>query len=178
MTCSRCGSDRLYQFQPSGPAEATLPQVCRSCGQITVAGAPVSFPPELEQQTVTLAEAAAESAEAAATRLEEEPELTERARLEGYMTNFYSKAYLDGFFRALTFFRHNAKGGRLHRLRTLWRGARVDIPRGSSDVVVRIDGDAYTEFDQLLHLNAIGNEDAPSPTNQRPPVPEGPAHLP
>jgi hypothetical protein len=179
MTCARCGSDRLYQFQPSGPLkEAKLPCVCRACGQITVGGEVVHFPDELEQQTVTLAEAASRSAEQAASELEQEPALTERERLEGYMANFYSKAYLDGFFRAGGFFRHEQKEGRLRRLRELWYQARLDSSRGSSGVVVRMDGDAYTEFVQLLHLSVAGKKHAPSSSNESPPVSQSSSRLP
>lgn len=171
-SCSRCGGARLYQFQPSGPVkEARLPLVCRTCGLITVDGTPVNLPAELEQQAVSLADAASKSAEEAAAELEQQPALTEEARLRQYMDRFYSKAYLDGFFRALAFFRHHAKEGRVRRLRELWRGARVDIPRGSSDVMVRMDGDLYTEFEQLLHLSAKGPGDVTSSSHERPSIP-------
>ncbi|MBW1832883.1 MAG: hypothetical protein JRJ10_14515 [Deltaproteobacteria bacterium] len=137
---------------------------------ITIGGEAVTLPPELEQQAVTLAEAASVEAGAAVAELEDDPGLTEKERLEGYMSNFYSKAYLDGFFRALSFARHQGKEGRIRRLRDLWSAARVDNPHGSSDVVVRIDGDAYTEFDQLLNLSVTGSDDAQSSANQCPPV--------
>lgn len=178
-TCSRCGKDRLYRFQPSGPLpEAQLPVVCRDCGLITVDGKPVGLPPEIEQQAVSLATEASKSADEAAAELEQQPELTEQDRIRQYMGRFYSKAYLDGFFRALAFFRHHAKEGRIRRIRKIWSSARIDIPRGSSDVVVRLDGDLYTEFEQLLYLSTQGSGDATGFPHERPSVPKSNAHMP
>jgi hypothetical protein len=168
VSCQRCGSEKSYQFEAAAaararPAPAELPLVCRDCGQITIGGLPVDLPAKLEAAARDLATGMWEAGRDARTKLEGEP----GQRIEAYMAEFYKAAYLDGFFRALAFFQHNAKEGRVVRLRNLWKGARVEIPRGSSDVVVRIDGDLYTEFDQLLHLNAVPEiSDATRPANK------------
>lgn len=175
MTCSRCGSERLYQFEASPSVRVqppTLPLVCRSCGLITIGGEPVRLPEALETQARDMAEAAATTGKETAEAIADDPNV----RVEKYFENVYRKAYLDGFFRALAFYNHVAKEGRLVRMRELWRAARVDIPRGSSDVVVHIDADLYTEFEQLLHLGAAPEIiNATSPSHARPPVPEGSA---
>ena len=171
MNCPRCQSTRIYQFEAAPaaqerPTPSELPAVCRDCGQITIGGKPARFPENLEKATLSLAEAEAKAAETAGEELEEVD------RVEVYMKNFYRAAYLDGFFRALAFFRHNAKEGRLVRLRKLWEEGMGT--GGSTETHGMVDGklwprEGYTEFEQLLYLNAVpGESDAKSHSNKHP----------
>jgi len=155
MSCSRCGSDRLYQFEASQGVElaAPLPLVCRQCGQICVGGVAVALPEALETQAMGMAEAAAEAG--SKTRLELEEDDPQEIRIEKYFANVYQKAYLDGFFRCLAFYQHQAKEGRLVRLRELWAAGdncwRVESHPGKGRLMTT---EAYTEFEQLLNLSA------------------------
>ena len=172
MTCGRCGSDRLYQFEasPTVRVEASpLPLVCRGCGVITIDGEAIQLPQALECQAMEVAEAAAHAGEQAREQLEEEdPTAT---RIEKYFENVYRKGYLDGFFRCLAFFRHNSKEGRLRRMRELW-DAGSPCCSTSVDSIDRqgklLAEGAYTEFEQLLHLSAVpGETDASSSAHKR-----------
>lgn len=162
MSCPRCGSERLFQFESARaplprPGASELPLVCRDCGLITIGGNPIDLPAKIEKAARDLAG----SMDAAGRDARLELEATPEKRIEGYMAKFYQAAYLDGFFRALAFFRHNAKEGRIVRMRELWkkigetpewrkRGRGV----GPGEVILIADESAYTEFVQLLHLNA------------------------
>lgn len=178
MTCSRCGSDRLYQFEASKrararPVAAQLPLVCRNCGLITVDGVPVNLPEKLEEQAKEMAEQAELSAKQAREELEKDPD----QMIETYMANHYRSAYMDGFFRALAFFSHEGKEGRIRRLRTLWKSG---FPVEDIELCgMMMAPDAYTEFEQLLYLGV--KMEAPSgesASNQSPSVQEGPSSLP
>lgn len=173
MTCERCGSERSYQFEASPAAQprpeaAELPLVCRDCGLITIGGVAVSLPEKLEHAARGLAEAQAEEA----AKASEEIEGVDRVEL--YMQNFFKAAYLEGFFRALAFFRHNVKEGRLVRLRELWKDG---VPMTSQvaelgDVTGRIfQSEAYTEFERLLQPHK-GDPNGSNPENQCPPEQE------
>ena len=160
MICTRCGSTRLYQFtatpQPSArPDPGELPQVCRGCGLITIDGQEVKLPEKLELAAKSMVEAQESAVDAATAELEEKPEQD----IEGYMRNFYKAAYLEGFFRALAFFRHDAKEGRIKRLRTLW-GKQLSLSRNESgETTLTFATAEYNEFVQLLHLNAVPGEE-------------------
>jgi len=171
MRCVRCDSERLFQFEAAAaprerPGPEELPSVCRSCGLISVGGKELRLPAEIEQAAKTLAEAAQEAASNGRSEMEA---MDPTAAIEGYMSKFYQRAYLDGFVRCLAFFRHNAKEGRIRRMRELWGEGKPVGGSTSSDGM--LSGmmwpmEAYTEFEQLLHLSvAPGESDVPSTSN-------------
>ncbi len=187
-TCQRCKSVRLFRFNPvkETPTEIrSLPVVCRDCGQITVDGKAVSFPVDFETHARALAEVASEAGAQAVKNLEKDP----NQPIAGYFERIYRTAYLDGFWRAVLFWRHNAKEGRLKRLRELWKQIHVSEQRSRQTVTIddpeegRIEHEVfsntqtvlwappevYAEFKQLLELGA-GDQDAASPPNESPPV--------
>jgi hypothetical protein len=180
MICSRCNSERSYQFEAtevarSRPAKEDLPLVCRDCGLITINGQAVALPAELEKAASTMACAQDEAIRKAKTELQDCPDAD---RVDQYMSKFFKAAYLEGFFRALAFFKHNAKEGRLFRLRELWGMAKLTGSAVSTDengfrtatgVCIEMPEATYTEFEQLLNLSAVpGDPDAKSDTNKRP----------
>jgi hypothetical protein len=166
MSCERCGSERLFQFEASPSvkvAAAPLPLVCRQCGQITIGGQVVPLPEAMEKQAMEMAEAA----ELAGKDTREELEQDKDLRIEKYFENVYRRAYLDGFFRCLAFYQHQAKEGRLVRLRELWEAGddcwRVESHPGKGRLM---SPEAYTEFEQLLTLSAIPEKpNAKDPAN-------------
>jgi hypothetical protein len=167
MSCGRCGSPNLFQFESSkgAVAPAMLPLVCRGCGQITVNGEPLVFPAELEKQAQDMAAAAAAVGKETADQVLVDPD----QRIEVYFTNVYRRAYLDGFFRALLFWRHHGKEGRLRRVRDLWRQlAPLAHVAESSTIALNIPKAAYDELRQLLEL---GEHHAPRPANERSSLP-------
>lgn len=177
MSCPRCKSEDLFCFEvgqtPSPPDPESLPVVCRACGAIMVSGEAIDLPEVLAKPIRDLAESSAAYGKKAREELEELAQADPEARIEGYMANFYRAAYLDGFFRALLFLRHNAREGRVIRLRKLWeKGKKIG---GSTESDGMLDGmmwprDAYTEFEQLLHLSVVpGDPNAKSHENKRPP---------
>jgi hypothetical protein len=176
MTCPRCGSDRLYQFEASPNVRVTaapLPLVCRKCGRMTLGGKEVNLPEELERQAMEMAEAARAAGKETRAALEDEGK---DARIEAYFANVYRKAYLDGFFRCLAFYQHHVKEGRLRRMRELWKDSMMEYqchePEGETIVVMPTP--SYTEFEQLLHLSVAPEKpNAESPSNKRPPVSKG-----
>lgn len=176
--CVRCASTRTYAFEASPSARAkpeNLPVVCRDCGQIMIAGAAVSFPPELEAQAKTMAQQAAEAVEAALVPLADPDQPVRK-----YLTRFHREAFLDGFWRALLYFRHNAREGRVKRLRELWRSVAPIEERRIHDrciTTLQIPSEVYAEFVQLLELGA-GEPDGTRPSNQDPPVPGSAARMP
>ena len=183
MICSRCNSERSYQFEAtevarSRPAKEDLPLVCRDCGLITINGQSVVLPPELEKAARGLAAAQDEAIKRARSELRD----VDADRVDQYMSKFYKTAYLEGFFRALAFFRHDAKEGRLVRLRELWEKGTLtsDIKPGRETRRGIMMGEAaYTEFEQLLHLSAApGDPDAKSHSNKRPTKPNNQSRLP
>ena len=178
MSCPRCSSERLYQFEATEaaqprPGATELPLVCRDCGLITIGGQAVNLPAELEKSARGLAEAVATAANGATEKL------AVVDRVETYMSNFFKAAYLEGFFRAIAFFRHNAKEGRLVRLRELW-GRNLEVEHmGQPPEELKLFAmtvEAYTEFERLLQPHQ-GDTDAKSPSNQHPPRPKGDARM-
>ena len=148
---------------------AESPSVCRNCGLITVDGKVVSLPEELEKAARGMALAQDEATKKSRAELEDCPD----DRVEQYMAKFFKVAYLEGFFRALAFFRHENKGGRMVRLRELWSTGVMTshIRPGGQRPNLRglmMEEAAYTEFEKLLNLSAIpGEPDARSqPTKQ------------
>jgi hypothetical protein len=173
MNCSRCGSDKHFQFEASKSvvATATLPLVCRDCGLITVGGAPLAFPPEIEKQAQDMAATAAEVGKETKDLVLADPE----PRVETYFANVYRRAYLDGFFRALLFWRHHGKEGRLRRVRDLWRQHRPLAQLAEKAAIsLTMPKAAYDEIRQLLEL---GDHHAPRPAHERPSVPTRPARV-
>jgi len=176
MNCGRCGSDRLFQFEadPRSSKRAvnpgSLPLVCRSCGQITVDGTPLVFPEAFESQAKDLAEAAAAAGADAVAELANDP----NARVANYFAKVYREAYLDGFLRCLAFYQHNAKEGKLKRLRELWgvhapieehqlsphrvhsleTGKFVDVQQPGTTTLM-MPTSSYDEFDQLMMLGPV-----------------------
>ena len=158
MTCTRCGGDRLFQFQADPLAskravpEMMLPLVCRGCGQITVDGVALAFPEALEAQAKDMATAAAEAGAKAVEELAAEgPE----ARVTRYFQKVYREAYLDGFLRCLAFYQHNTKEGKLKRLRELWQLTRPSWAQSATAMRILFPGEAFEEFDQLMNLGPV-----------------------
>lgn len=187
--CPRCASTWLYAFQVSPETRTkpeNLPVVCRNCGQVTIAGDAVTFPPGLEAAAKSMAQAADEAGQQMNGELKDDPD----PQIAKYFAKVYRTAYLDGFWRALAFGRHHLKEGRLKRLRELWRQVavthtrsvhRVKLhPEDVEDVEVRttpirtvleMSEADYTEFAQLLELGAP--DDGPPSSNPDPSVPLG-----
>ena len=180
MICSRCGADRLYQFvatpRPQArPAAAELPLVCRSCGLITIDGQEVNLPEKLERAAKSMIETQESAIAAGVSDLEKEPEQD----IEGYMRGFYTAAYLEGFFRALAFFSHDAKEGRIRRLRVLWALRELIYVDAYAETTVSLPTKAYNEFVQLLHLNSVpGEDDAKSNPHRRSAKQKAPSYMP
>lgn len=180
MTCIRCGSDRLYEFEASKDVKVSpdLPSVCRECGQICIAGKPVGLPGQLEQQAISMAEAAVEAGSDVRKELEE---AGNDVRVEKYFSNVYQRGYLDGFFRCLAFYKHQAKEGRLKRMRELW-----DMGSLSGQTTIggvrffarRMELKAYTEFSKLLHICVVPEqENAKNPSHKYQTYDKGPSSL-
>jgi len=117
-------------------------------------------------------EAAAAAEEAAAdahTAISRDP----RRNIRRWFSGVYYRGYYHGFFRALGYFRHHAKEGRLIRLRELWEEAHSCIEDVPPDIdvgdirasVVRFSPKAYNEFRQLLTLSFGVKLDAKSDEN-------------
>ncbi len=167
MSCPRCKSNRSFQFESTqgGVVPEQLPLVCRDCGLISIGGTAVLFPKELEQQAKTLANLAVEAGQAAKDDLLADPE----QRIEAYLANVYRRGYLEGFWRALLFWRHEGKEGRLRRVRELWREHRPFAHlAGAPRIAIEMPQAAYDELRQLLEL---GDHHAPRPANERPSPP-------
>jgi len=178
MNCPNCGSPRLYQFESKRPTQAPLPIVCRSCGRITIGGEPIDLPEVLAGPIRELAESSAGAGVDGRAALEELAKADSSVRIEQYMAKFYRAAYLDGFFRALAFFRHHAKEGRLRRLRDLWNQIHNREFLSASVVTVVMSEVEYTEFEQLLNLNVLpGAADVARPSHKNPSVPRGGTRL-
>jgi hypothetical protein len=174
VSCLRCGSENLFQFDvsqtPAPPSKEDLPLVCRSCNAIMLSGKLVDLPDVLSRPIVDMAKQSAAWGAKAREELEDLAKKDPAARVEGYMANFYKAAYLDGFFRALVFFRHSAKEGRLKRMRSLWERAELEPGTKETEAIVIMPQEAYTEFEQLLYLSVVpGEADASSHPYKRPP---------
>jgi hypothetical protein len=153
MICPSCGGE-LYQFQAglgvkAVPAEE-LPTACRRCGQIALAGKPFVFPEGFQERVAALVDdlAKQESSEARKSILTDP-----QTRIDAYFNRVYKRGYFDGFMRALAYFQHHAKEGRLVRLRKLW--SRFKRSPSAGGIVVEMTKAEYTEFDQLLHLGVV-----------------------
>lgn len=161
MNCSRCSSSDLYQFETSPSVDVSaspLPLVCRGCGLISVGGEVVSLPPEIEEQAMSLARKSADVGKATREALESDKDI----RIEKYFESVYRQAYLDGFFRSVSFYQHIAKEGRLGRIRILWSEFFLESNAGG---VVRLRGLArvYDECDKLLNFGR--NTETPDAKN-------------
>ena len=153
-----------------------LPEACRDCGLITVGGIQVPLPPELEESARSMAEASEHTGKEVAAELMEADPAT--VRVEKYFSRVYESAYLDGFVRALAFFQHEAKEGRLFRLRELWKnGFTVEYEKnvGHPEVLLVADKASYTEFSKLLQS---GERHGTSSENQHPTRQESSTHVP
>lgn len=190
MKCSRCGSDRLYQFEKAPSVQVDvkdLPVVCRSCGLITVEGKAVPLPESFGKEAMDMADAAEAAGKEIREHLEEQD--PKSLRIERYFKRFYEKAFLDGFFRCLAFYRHESKEGRLRRMREIWddaaakEGRKCIYPTGSPLEEATYRGlmmtpEAYTEFEQLLHLSVAPEKpNAQSPSYQSPSVQKRPSQV-
>ena len=174
--CARCGATKNFQFRADARAskfavdENTLPLVCRGCGLITVAGVALQFPEAFERNAMEMAEAASTAAQTAVAEISEaaSKEQGNGVRLEKYFTKVYREAYLDGFLRAVAFYSHHTKEGKLKRLRELWAERNVlakhtfiESPAGESPkkvvetVSISIDSGVYEEFNQLMMLGPV-----------------------
>jgi hypothetical protein len=165
-----------------------LPVVCRNCGQITVGGLIIPMPVELESAAQSLAEAAVAAGASSLEALTGDP----GKQISTYFAEHYKRAYLDGFFRAVAFYRHEAKQGRLIRLRELWATTSAkeqpvtvgDPGMGGNGwgteqrTFVEMRPEVYAEIDALLKLGAHGADDVQGPENEDPPLPPGDARMP
>lgn len=154
MSCPRCGSDRVAQFEASAevkapPAKESLPAVCCDCGLVTVGGAPLELPEGLEKDAKGLAEAGEEAGRKARDGLLKE--LSPDQRIAEYFSNVYRSGYLDGFSRALTFWRKVRYAERAMFLaQDLWAKGehRIDDTKGW----VGFDLAIYNELVEILSL--------------------------
>ena len=197
-SCSRCGSKRLFRFEPGqgvrvGP-DAVLPEVCRDCGLTMVGGVHLLLPPELEVATKKLAIAAAEVGKETREQIMADPD----ARVEKYFTRVYERGYLDGFIRAFAFFKHETKEGRLARVKKLWEECVLVDERaffhtvyestddqwagrpgrrviGMSTLTMTVSKAVYTEICKLL---GSGDRHGPCSENQHSSPEKGPAPMP
>lgn len=186
MNCPRCGSERLFRFEPSRKVkpstEVKLPVVCRSCGMTTVDGKAMPLPPDVEKAAKSLAVAAADAGEVARAAIMANPD----ARIAKYFANVYETGFLDGFLRAAAYFQHNAKEGRLVRMRELWRMItfrrirsvairQATTTREDISVSAEMCDQVYTELERLLNP---GEPHGTSSENQHQARQERPAHMP
>lgn len=149
MSCPRCGSDRLFQFEANPDASKNLvtdlPQVCRECGLLTVQGVALQLPSSLEDHAKQLVQAADQAGQKA---LQELTEADRSVKIKDYFAKTYKTGYLDGFLRCLAYHRHNNKEGKVKRLRELWQDASKDAPG------VQFDPPAFDEFQRLLTMGS------------------------
>ena len=167
--CPRCNCGELVQFQSKGKADR-LPQVCRSCSCIVIDGRALTLPEGFEDAALEMVDASAHAAKKAREGLEKDPE----QRIEDYMARRYREAYMDGFVRALAWWTHHGKEGRLKRLREIWDKCVTRIDPNEYEVGFFIPKAAYTEFEQLLHMSP-GATNGQSPKNKRTSIPKSPA---
>lgn len=171
--CPRCQSTKLYAFEADRTARmvknVALPVVCRDCGQVLINGTTVAFPEEFELRAKTMAEAAAAAGAQAVADLRGNP----NTQIATYFSGVYRNAYLDGFWRAVMFLQHNAKEGRLVRLKQLWHGRSVPPKTIAGRVLIEMDETVYHEFNRLLEIGT----DATRCTNISPSVPAGHAPV-
>lgn len=151
-TCAACGGE-LFQFTPPPSIRAVrtplLPTACRRCGQICIEGTPLALPEALERNVAGIAEEAARQGQLARAELVTNPNV----RVEKYFDHVYRTGFVHGFVRALAWFTHQVKEGRLKRLRRLWRDAERIEETGSVDV--RMSAAAFAEFDHLMEMDVV-----------------------
>jgi hypothetical protein len=162
--CPEC-SEALYFFEPQpslkSVVSADLPAACRGCHGIFLHGVRLQLPAAFEQKAVSLAVQADTAARSTRAEMDKDPEL----KVASYMTELYKGAYMTGFFRAMAYFQHQAKEGRLIRLSRLWRAfvkvqPRINL-RGEVEnyYSVRLSHAEYTEFDKLLQVRTTKESD-------------------
>jgi hypothetical protein len=149
-TCRACGGE-LFRFEPPasirGVERSALPTACQRCGQICVDGAPLAFPPAFQEKVAGIAEESARQARLARQQLLSDPAV----RVEKYFDHVYRTGFVHGFVRALAWFTHYAKEGRLRRLRRIWRdSAKSPSP---TQVETRMPPEAFSEFDRLIEMD-------------------------
>jgi hypothetical protein len=166
VSCPSCGGD-LYQFQAGAGVravpDAELPTACRRCGQIALAGKPFVFPDGFQERVASLVD---DLAKQEASQARKDILADPQARIDAYFGRVYKRGYFDGFMRALAYFQHHAKEGRLVRLRRVWGGFKRSPSPGG--IVVEMTKSEYTEFDQLLHLGVVEVPHVEGSQNQHP----------
>lgn len=93
-------------------------------------------------------------------------------RVDEFMSKFFKAAYLEGFFRAVAYFRHNARQGRLVRLREIWdRSSRSSRIRPGIPILesIQMSESDYNEFQVLLGV--AYPEDLDAKNTQKQPAP-------
>jgi hypothetical protein len=155
-TCRACGGE-LFRFEPPasirGVERSALPTACQRCGQICVDGTPLAFPPAFQEKVAGIAEESARQARLARQQLLSDPAV----RVEKYFDHVYRTGFVHGFVRALAWFTHQAKEGRLRRLRRIWRAA--DRSPSTAEVEIRMSPEAYSEFERLIELDVFARGD-------------------
>ncbi len=130
------------------------------CGRIYLRGREVPLPEAIRK---ALLEATAEAAKSG-KEARESLEVDSGQRIERWFSVVYHRGYLHGFFRALAYFQHHAKEGRLVRLRHLWDEG-VHCTDDDVNHVVMFTPEEYNEFEQLLRLSFGVKLDAKSSSN-------------
>jgi len=154
--CLKCGGP-LFQFEAPasvpGIEKSELPTACRRCGEIAIGGKPIPFPESFQGQVADIAEAASKEAASARAAIVSDPNI----RVERYFANVYRSGFMHGFFRALGYFQHHGKEGRLKRLREIWNVA-THADADDSGVMISMPATMYSEFKQLLELSVVPRE--------------------
>ena len=122
----------------------------------------------------------AQAAQAAGdeTRVQLEAEDAKSVQIATYFERVYRRAYLDGFFRSLAFYQYNAKEGRMRRIRDLWKSFSAWRAAKNEGVLLRVEEQAYTEFDQLIKFSATPeSQNAKNSSNPHQAIQEGSARL-
>lgn len=154
--CPDCGGT-LYFFEPQPQVRVVkseeLPSACQQCQGIFLGQVRLQLPANFEKKAVNLAIQADAAAKDATAKMKLDPEL----RVERYIGQVFKSAYMTGFFRAMAFYQHQAKEGRLVRLTRLWAGFKKfppspQWPQKNPVVMVEISEADYHEFDLLLRV--------------------------
>jgi hypothetical protein len=121
-----------------------------------VDGKRLEVPESFETHAKELADAAAQAGQQAYVEIVNEGE---QARVSKYFAKVYRDGYLDGFVRCLAFFRHNAREGKVKRLREIW-GQIMPVeqrqePMTGGTTLLLAPTEAFEEFDQLLTLGPV-----------------------
>ena len=154
MQCGECSGD-LYQPESGDRRipKAEVPAVCRRCGAVWVRGGLVNLPQKLRDSMVEMIPAVEKAAAEQYSAAHIDPD----KKAVRWFKNVYIKGYQNGFFRALAYFKHHAKEGRLVRMRTLWSSFYAHEIEHSGEWVVTMGPDGYNEFCQLLNLHGARN---------------------